>query len=65
MFVVMLKKRREKMKVCDRCKKELDTDKKSNLAGTSIELCKNCAGYILNHIKNYKEKQGGLGSLFK
>jgi len=48
------------MKVCDRCKKELDTNKESNLAGQKFELCLNCAEYIANHIKTYKGKKGGV-----
>lgn len=50
-------------KVCDRCRRELDTNKESNLAGQSFELCTSCADHIANHIKNHKPKSG-LGSIF-
>jgi len=55
------------MKVCDRCRKELDTKKESKLNGEVFELCSNCANYIINHIKTYKPKQqgGALSSLLK
>lgn len=53
------------MKVCDRCKKELDTKKSSCLNGKTFELCSSCADYIANHIENYKGKQkSGIGKLF-
>jgi len=52
------------MKVCDRCKKELDTEKETKLAGRKFELCLTCAEYIINHIETYK-KPKGLGGLFK
>ena len=44
------------MKICDRCKKELDTKRKSLLAGESFELCTDCAEHIADHIINYKNK---------
>lgn len=44
------------MKVCDRCKKEIDTNKSSELNGQTFELCTNCADYIANHIKTFKPK---------
>lgn len=52
------------VRVCDRCKKELDTNKESSLAGEKFELCLSCSEYISNHIKRYKQK-GALSSLFK
>ena len=52
------------MKVCDRCKKELDTNKESYLAGEKFELCLACAEYISNHIKKYNPKKNILGGLF-
>ena len=52
------------MKVCDRCKNKLDVEKESKLNGEKFELCSLCAKYISNHIKTYKPKQDGLGSLF-
>jgi len=52
------------MKVCDRCKRELDTDKESKLAGEKFELCLACAEYISRHIKTFKVNKG-LGGLFK
>ena len=45
------------MKFCDRCKKQLDTNEKSSLAGKSFELCSACAKYIADHIKNYKSRK--------
>jgi len=54
------------MRVCDRCKKELGSNvKESKLAGKEVELCLDCAEYILNHIQNYKTKKAGIGNLFK
>ena len=52
------------MKVCDRCKRELDTNKESSLAGERFELCLSCAEHIANHIKTYK-KPTGIAGLFK
>ena len=52
------------MKVCDRCKKELDTEKESKLAGEVFELCNACAEHIAKHIKTFKGNKG-LGGLFK
>ena len=49
------------MKVCDRCKKALDTNKKSELAGESFELCTACAEYIANHIRTFKGNKGVMG----
>lgn len=46
------------MKVCDRCKKDLDTEEESYLAGEQFELCSECAAYIAKHIKEYKNKKG-------
>jgi len=48
------------MKVCDRCKKELDTNKETIIVGKSFELCVACGDYISNHIENYKPKKKGL-----
>jgi len=53
-----------KMKVCDRCKKELDTNKESKLDGEDFELCSACAEHIVKHIRTFKGNKG-LGSLFK
>jgi len=53
-----------KMKVCDRCKKQLDTNKSSCLNGESFELCSGCAEYIANHIRNYKPQKTGLRKIF-
>lgn len=53
------------MKVCDRCKRQLDTTKETNLAGKKFELCLGCAEYIATHIENYKPKgmlSGFLGN---
>jgi hypothetical protein len=52
------------MKVCDRCKNQLDTNRESILNGNKVELCSSCSEYILNHIKNYNPKKTGLGKLF-
>ena len=52
------------MKVCDRCKKELNTNKESSLAGEQFELCIACAEHISNHIKNFKGKKGLVENLF-
>ena len=46
------------MKVCDRCRKQMDTNDISNLAGDKFELCIRCAEYISNHIRNYKPGKG-------
>ena len=56
--------KRKKMKVCDRCKKELDTAEETSLAGEKFELCNACAGYISNHIKTFKAPKGAMASLF-
>jgi len=56
------------MRVCDRCKKSLDTNKRSSLAGEVFDLCLACARYIANHIKTYNPKGGiltGLARAFK
>ena len=54
------------MRTCDRCRKELDTDKESSLAGEKFELCLSCAEHISNHIKRYDPKKNSiLGGLFK
>ncbi len=45
------------MKICDRCKEKLDTEKKSSLAGKHFELCTACANYIATHIQNYKNRK--------
>lgn len=53
------------MKVCDRCKKKLDSEKGSSLEGEHFDLCSACAKHISDHIKNYKSKpKGMLSSLF-
>ena len=52
------------MKVCDRCKKELDTEKESTLAGERFELCLSCAEHISNHIRKFDTKKGGISNLF-
>lgn len=52
------------MKVCDRCKKELDTNKETFLAGEKFELCLACAEHISNHIRKFKSSKG-LSALFK
>jgi len=53
------------MKVCDRCKGKLDTDKVSSIDGEKFELCKSCSKYISEHIKNYKKKsETGFGNIF-
>ena len=44
------------MKVCDRCKQKLDSEKGSSLEGEHFDLCSTCAKYISDHIKNYKSK---------
>ena len=49
--------------VCDRCKREMDTNKNSNLAGEEFELCTSCAEYIANHIRRYRPK-GFMQNLF-
>ena len=52
-------------RVCDRCKKGLDTEKETILGGKKFELCLDCVEYISNHIENYKGKnKGGLSNLF-
>lgn len=48
------------MKVCDRCKEKLDSEKGSSLEGEHFDLCSACAKHISDHIKNYKTKQGGM-----
>ena len=48
------------MKVCDRCKKELDTKQESKLNGEEFELCSACAEHIVNHIRTFKGKKKGL-----
>ena len=48
------------MRTCDRCRKELDTDKESSLAGEKFELCLSCADYISNHIKRYDPKKNSF-----
>ena len=53
------------VRVCDRCKKKLDTEKETILAGKKFELCLDCCEHISNHIENYKGKKsnnlfGGL-----
>ena len=53
------------MKVCDRCKKKLDTDKPTILAGRRFELCLACAEYIANHIENYRPKGNKFFKGFK
>ena len=50
------------MKVCDRCKKELDTKKETYLAGEQFELCLTCAEHIAKHIRTYKK--GAMEKLF-
>lgn len=49
------------MKVCDRCKKELDTDKETQLAGRKFELCLTCADYLSRHIETFKPKKSFFG----
>jgi len=44
------------MKVCDRCKQKLDSEKGSSLEGEHFDLCSACAKHISDHIKNYKSK---------
>ena len=50
------------MRVCDRCKKELDTQKETKLAGEEFELCLSCAEVLAKHIRTYKK--GKLSQLF-
>lgn len=49
------------MKVCDRCKRELDTNKPTTLAGINFELCLDCANHIADHIRNYSPKKISIG----
>jgi len=55
------------MRVCDRCRQDLDTNKGSKLNGVVVELCSTCADHILNHIKNYRPKtqEGIAGKITK
>lgn len=53
------------MKICDRCRKQMDTSRESSLNGEKFELCSSCAEYISNHIKNFKVNKGLLGNLFQ
>jgi hypothetical protein len=48
------------MKVCDRCRKEIDSSEESKLIGKQVELCTSCGEFILNHIKNYKPAKRGF-----
>ena len=52
------------MKVCDRCKKPLNTNKETYLCGEHFELCQECAQHIKEHIKNYNPKKKNLLSGF-
>ena len=54
----------KKIKVCDRCKKQLDTNKESTLNGERFELCSSCAEYLANHIRNFKPNKNIMGNLF-
>ena len=52
------------MQVCDRCKKNLDTNKQSDLNGEKFDLCSACADHIVNHIRRFKPKGNALNKLF-
>jgi len=48
------------MRVYDRCKKELDTNKESKINGKNYELCSSCAEYISRHIETFNPKKKNI-----
>jgi len=44
------------MRVCDRCRKDMDNESTNTIGSYDIELCNSCTEHILNNIQHYKPK---------
>lgn len=54
------------MKVCDRCREELNTTYEAKLLGKIFDLCEECAKKTENYILlSGREKKGFLGEILK